>query len=185
MTRMIPSGANGRTIAIIAVACILLIALVLATSGGLSTSSPSPAPTTAPATVAAPITGVVSAQVRHLSGHTWEFRYTIRDTGTTPIAGFQINGQTANLFALAAKPAWPVFGAGICKGKYPGVLAYWSTGNGAGPIQPGKSGHFSFRVNTSGTRSLRYSLSFGPSAPYFGSIEGPKPSSLRASGPCR
>lgn len=182
---MLPRGTNGRTIAVIVIACVLLLALVFATSGGLSSSStPSAQPTSAPA-VTVPIKGSVSVRRRHLSGHTWEFSYTVHDTGTSPIAGFQINGQPANLFAVRAKPGWPVFGSGICHGKYPGVLVYWSTGAGPGPIQPGKTGRFSFKVNTSGSLPLRYSLSFGANPPLFGTTEGPAPSSRRASGPCR
>lgn len=183
---MILHGTNGRTIAVIVIACLLLVALVFATSGGHSNSSTvSPPPTTSSPAIAASIKGSVAARVHRLSGHAWEFRYTIRDTGTSPIAGFQINGQTANLYAVTATPRWPVFGSGICHGKYPGVLVYWSTGAGIGPIQPGKIGTFSFRVSTSGSRALRYSLSFGAAPPLFGMTEGPAPSSRPTHGSCR
>lgn len=182
---MIPHGTNARTIAVIVIACLLLLALVLATSGGLSGSSTPTSGPASPPTVSIPIKGSVTTRVRRISRHVWEYRYTIHDTGTSPIGGFQINGQTANLYAVSASPRWPAFGSGICHGKYPGVLVYWSTGAGAGPIQPGNSGHFSFKADTSGSRHLRYSLSFAANAPFFGTTEGPAPSSLRARGPCR
>lgn len=182
---MIPRGTNGRTIAVIVIACVLLLALVLATSGGLSSSSTPSSPPTSPPAATVSVKGDVTARVKRISRHAWEYRYTVHDTGASPIAGFQINGQAANLYAVSASPRWPVFGSGICHGKYPGVLVYWSTGAGAGPIQPGKTGHFSFRVDTSGSRALRYSLSFGANAPFFGTAEGPAPSSLPARGACR
>lgn len=180
---MIPRGTNGRTIAVIVIACLLLLALVFATSG-LSGSSTPPSQSTSIPTVA-PIRGAVAAWVKHISGHVWEYHYIVQDTGTSPIGGFQINGQAANLYAIRESPHWPVFGSGICHGKYPGVLVYWSTGSGIGPIQPGKSARFSFKVATSGSRTLRYSLSFGAGPPFFGTTQGPAPSSLPAHGACR
>ncbi len=173
-----------RTIGVILVACLLLLGLVLATSNGLSNSAPSGAPTSPPAATP-PLKGAVSAQVHHVSGHIWVFRYTVRNTGTSPIGGFQLNGQAANLYHVRERPSWPVFGNGICGGKYPGVLVYWSTGGGSGPIAPGKAGHFSFKVNTTGSVPLRYSLSFGASAPLFGTVAGPVPSKLPTNGTCR
>jgi hypothetical protein len=182
---MIPHGTNGRTIAVIVIACVLLLALVLATNGGLSGSATPTSQPTPPPAVTVPVKGNVTTRVHHISRHVWEYRYTIRDSGTSAIGGFQINGRRANLYAVSASPRWPVFGSGICHGKYPGVLVYWSTGGGAGPIEPGKTGHFSFRVETSGSRRLRYSLSFGSDAPFFGTVEGPAPSSRPARGSCR
>lgn len=177
-------SANPRTVAIILVACLLLLGLVLATNKGLSSSAPPAAPPPPPPTSSVPLRGSVQVQVRHLSAHTWEFRYVVRNTGTSPIGGFQLNGSSANLYAVSAHPSWPVFGSGICRGHYPGVLAYWSTGGGSGPIEPGKAGRFSFKVNTSGSSRLKYSLSFGASAPLFGTIAGPSPSKLPVTGSC-
>lgn len=182
-----------RLIAAIIIGAAILVAIILGT-GTVTFSSPSgvasvtvpPVPTTAATT--APAAGAVKGEVRvsvqHLSGTTYHFAYTVRDTGSTPIAGFQINGSRANLFHVKS-PGWNAFGNGICNGKNAGLLVYWSTSSGAAnQLNPGKSAQFSFDVNTTGPIKSTYALSYGTATATFGSTQGPAPSSLPTSGPC-
>ncbi len=182
-----------RLIAAIIIAAAILIAIIAA-MGTVTFSSPNsvasvtvaPATTTPPTTVPASgsVKGSVAVTVRHRSGHTYQFRYTIRDTGSTPIAGFQVNGPKSNLFHLIG-PGWHAFGSGVCNGNNPDLLVYWSTTNGAAnQIQPGKSAHFGFDVNTTGQISDTYAISYGTSTAQFGHTQGPAASDLPASGPC-
>lgn len=148
-----------------------------------ATTGPTAAPPTA-APASGSVKGSVSVTVRRLSGHTYQFRYTIRDTGSTPIAGFQINGPRANLFHLVG-PGWHAFGSGVCNGNNPNLLVYWSTNAAAGnQIPPGKSAHFGFEVNTTGQIGATYAISYGTAAAQFGHTQAPAASSLPASGPC-
>lgn len=122
--------------------------------------------------------------VQHLSGHTYKFQYTVHDTGSTPIAGFQINGPKANLFHLAG-PGWHPFGSGVCNGNNPNLLVYWSTTTGAAnQISPGKTARFSFEVNTTGQIGATYAVSYSTSAAQFGHTQGPAGSTLPTTGPC-
>ncbi|MDQ2743571.1 MAG: hypothetical protein M3Z66_14940 [Chloroflexota bacterium] len=175
-----------RTIVIAVLAVALLFLVVVATDNGSGTL-PSPPSTLQPAPVPTEaVAGLVSTRIHHLSHATWEYQYLVHNTGTTTIAGFQINGRRANLFDLAERPHWLPFGSGVCGGSPSGILIYWSIGPGsASIIPPGATGHFSFRVNTSGTVSLLYALSSGQFHPQFGTVSGPAPSLLPAMGPCR
>ena len=183
-----------RLVAIALVAGAVLLALVIATGGastGPSSSSAPPVPTAAPASptqapATGPVKGTVQVQARHLRGSTWQFVYTVRNTGTVPIAGFQLNAPRSNLFNIRGKVDWTFFGGGVCGGPQPTVLIYWSTGAGPSKTIPPKGfGQFSFQVNTSGTGPVGYSLSYGTSTPLFGTVQGPRPSNLKAGGPCR
>ncbi|MGI8825707.1 MAG: hypothetical protein ACR2JC_08685 [Chloroflexota bacterium] len=177
---------NRRLIAVGLAAAAILIALVLATGGGFSGSnSPQTSPTSPPAPTSArtaqDVSGVVSVQVRHVTQHGYSFVYIVDNRGRVPIAGFQINGGRANLFHVRGPRAWNAFGAGVCGGRYPNVLVYWSTGSS--PLMPGHSAKFSFLVNTGGVSPLLYSLSQGQSV-LFGHARGPRPSSLPSLGRC-
>lgn len=185
-----------RLIVVALIAAALLLALVIAmggttlpspTSGAITTPPTSaPAPTSAPQTQpAGAVKGTVTATAQHLSGHTWRFRYVVHNTGKVPIAGFEINTATSNLFNIKG-PAWNVFGSGVCKGNNPGLLVYWSTNSGATDhIAPDGTASFSFEVNTTGPTSAGYSLSYGTAAPQFGQTKVPEGSSLPATGPCK
>jgi hypothetical protein len=186
-----------RLVAAIIIGAAILIAII-AGMGTVTFSSPgsvasvtvAPA-TTAPTTTAptaAPATGNVKGSVavvvRHLSGHTYQFRYTVRDTGRTPIGGFQINGPKSNLYHLV-DPGWHAFGAGVCNGHDPNLLVYWSTSqDAANLIRPGKSARFGYDVNTSGQTAATYAISYGTAAAQFGRTQAPAASTLPASGPC-
>jgi len=109
----------------------------------------------------------------------------VHNTGKVPIAGFQLNAAPPNLFHVSSRSGWGLFGSGVCNGNQQGVLIYWSTGAAlASGIQPGKSGQFGFTVNTTAPVAGHYALSYGPSAPQFGDVTVPAPSSLPTSGPC-
>ncbi|GAC1511255.1 MAG: hypothetical protein NVS2B16_12430 [Chloroflexota bacterium] len=123
----------------------------------------------------------VSVAVQRGRAHTYTFVYLVRNQGHLPIGGFQINGQAANLFHIHGPAGWNAFGAGVCKGNYPGVLIYWSTGVGGIPSK--QSQRFTFSVNTGGVMSRQYSLSQGQSV-LFAHALGPQPSTLPASGAC-
>lgn len=180
-----------RLIVIAVLATAILLALVIA-MGGTSIPTPGaagaitsiPAPTVAPAVSMAPnpVRGVVTVTSTHLRGQTWRFRYTVRATGKTPIGGFQLNGNSANLFNIVG-PHWSFYGSGVCGQRHPGLLIYWSTSTT--PIQPRHAAHFGFDVNTTRVSSTSYSLSFGASAPQSGTTRAPAPSALRATGPCQ
>lgn len=181
---------NTRLIAIVLLAGAVLVAVVIATGGTNSTSSPGP--TSGPATPVAQSTGpvlqiqgAVTVSVRHLAGHTWEFWYRVRNTGRVPLAGFEISSATANLFHIRGRSGWSYYGSGVCGGQHPGVLIYWSTST-ASPriVKPGHRAHFIFDVNTSGPTQVRYSLSWDSAAPQFGTVQGPAGSVLKASGKC-
>jgi hypothetical protein len=185
-----------RLIVVALVAAAILLALVIAmggttlpspTAGAITsppTSAPSAAPTGGPTQPSGAVKGTVTVSVRHVSRHTWHFIYAVRNAGKVPIAGFELNAASSNLFHIKG-PAWNVFGSGVCKGNNPGLLVYWSTTSGAtNHISPGHSARFSFDVNTSGPISMAYSLSYGTSAPQFGQTKGPAGSTLPASGPC-
>lgn len=186
-----------RLIAAIIIGAAILIAIIVG-MGTVTFSSPGsvasvtvapattaptkPTPTAAPATGS--VKGSVAVAIRHLSGHTYQYRYTVRDTGTTPIAGFQINGPKANLFHLVSH-GWHAFGSGICNGNNPNLLVYWSTTAAAGnQIPPGKSAQFGFDVNTTGQAGTTYAVSYGTAAAQFGRTQAPAASTLPASGPC-
>jgi hypothetical protein len=183
-----------RLIAAIIIAAAILFAVIIG-MGTVTFSSPGSVgsvtvpPQTAIAPTAAPpqgsVQGTVSVSVQRLSGHTFRFRYTVRDTGRTPIAGFQLNGAKANLFHLV-DPGWNPFGSGVCNGNNGTLLIYWSTSTGAAnQIAPGHSAHFGFDVNTTGQSSATYAVSYAKAAAQFGSTKGPAGSSLPASGPCK
>jgi hypothetical protein len=190
---------NRRLVVIAILAGAILLALIIATGGGFQSpqSSPAPAgnpapannpPTTAPAPQAASgtIQGTVSVQTSHLSGHAWQFIYTVRDTGKDPIAGFQINGPIANLYDISRPSGWTVYGSGVCHGQNGGILVYWSVGPGnTNNINPGKSVRFGYKVNTTGTTRVVYSLSYQSDTPLFSSTTGPSASTLPASGSCK
>jgi hypothetical protein len=172
----------------------VLVAVVLATGGGIfgsgssgpSTSSQGPGPTATAPSSRDVVQGRVSVSVKHLQATLWLFAYTIADTGKTPIGGFQINGPRANVFGATGRPGWAVFGGGVCKGNYPNMLVYWSTGsNIATEIKPGQTVAFHYEVNTTGTIKRLYSLSWDGATAQFGQIDGPAPSSLPPSGPCK
>jgi hypothetical protein len=175
---------------------VLLIVLVLATgTGDLFGGGGSSAPPSGSGTSGAPpppsgtkeaVHGQVSVAAIHLSGHLWRFTYTIHDVGKTPIGGFQLNGPSANLSLVNGRAGWAIFGAGVCHGKFPNMLVYWSTGPGsATEIKPSDTVRFSFEVNTMGTSKRLYSLSWGQAGAQFAEITGPAPSNFPASGRCK
>jgi hypothetical protein len=187
-------------IAAIIIAAALLIAIVIG-MGTVTFSSPGnlssvtvapalapsatggPAPTAPPARGA--VKGAVTVSVTHLKGSTYRFTYTVHDTGKTPIAGFQINGPQANLFHLV-NSGWGVFGSGVCGGKHPDLLVYWSTSDAAtNQIKPGKTRTFGFDVNTSGQIAGTYAVSYGTAAAQFGQTKRPAGSTLPTTGPCQ
>lgn len=182
-----------RLVVVAVIAAAILFAIVIAT-GRQTLSSPNNAPSvTQSAATAAPaptssvaVKGAVTVAVHHLKGHTWRFRYTVRATGKTPIAGFQLSGSTARLFHVVG-PAWNYYGTGLCKQIGPaGLLIYWSTNTAAGGlISPGKSKVFGFDANTSGPATISYSVSYGTAAPQFGHIQAPASSTLKPSVPCK
>ncbi|HZU12426.1 MAG TPA: hypothetical protein VFB58_06270 [Chloroflexota bacterium] len=179
-----------RLIVVALIAAAVLFGLVIA-MGGVTITSPSsiavvtvlPTPKTAPPTTqpTGQVKGRVTLSVQRLAAGTWRFRYTVHDTGTLPIAGFQVNGPTANLYHIV-NPGWIFFGSGVCGQKHPGLLIYWSTNST--PIEPGKAATFGFDVKTRGTIHAIYSVSYGTSAPEFGSTRGPAASSIPAAGSC-
>jgi hypothetical protein len=121
-----------------------------------------------------------------MSGHTWRFVYVVRNIGSVPIAGLQLNGPAANLFHIANPPGWTYYGSGTCSHSAPGVLIYWSTGATAKTmIAPHKSARFSFDANTAGPTTELYSLSFGSAHPLFGHLQAPAASRLPAPQTCR
>jgi hypothetical protein len=195
MDETLPSKRRLIAVAIISVAILLVIVLL---TGNQTLSSPSGAaqitalPPTYPPAASTPapssgkVQGAVSVAATHLSGHTWRFRYTVRATGKTPIAGFQLSGPTAHLFRVTG-PGWNFYGNGVCGSSGPsGLLIYWSTGQ-ASPdvIRPGTSATFGFEVNTSGPATASYAISYGTSTPSFGQIRGPATSSLPVTGLCK
>jgi hypothetical protein len=132
------------------------------------------------------VQGQVSVSAKRLQATLWRFVYTVRDTGKTPIGGFQLNGPQANLFGVSGRPGWTTFGAGVCKGNYPNMLVYWSTGsNIRTEIKPGQTVTFRYEVNGTGTIKRLYSLSWDGATAHFGQIDGPAPSNLPAAGPCK
>jgi len=183
---------NPRLIAIALLAGLILLALVIATGGGFSSPASSPPPPPAAPVAQAPtvpagghMRGTVTLSVHHLNGRTWRFQYTVRNTGTVPIAGFEINAPRSNLFHITGEGGWGYYGEGVCAGHYPGVLIYWSTGvTGPSLIEPKGTGHFGFDVNMTGSASASYSLSWTSFA-IFGTTPAPTGSSLAASAPCR
>ena len=185
-----------RLIVVAVLAGAILLALVLASGGGTSlpgsgSSEPTAAvPTAVISTATAapaenPVQGLVTVSYKHLKGHTWRFLYTVRNTGKTAIAGFQLNGPRANLFHIKGS-GWNYFGSGVCGGNNPGLLIYWST-NSAAPdvIRQGQSRQFGFDVNAGTPVTSVYSLSYGTARPQFGKVQAPSGSSLNASGSCR
>jgi hypothetical protein len=105
--------------------------------------------------------------------------------GRTPLAGFELNAPPARLFTIRSQPRWDVFGSGVCGGKYPGLLVYWSATPHEPAIAPGHSGTFSFKVNTAGAGSMLYAISYARSRPVYGRTNGPLPSALPPSESCR
>lgn len=182
---------NGRLLAIALLALVMLAALVIATGGGLSSPGSSPSPVASPVAevpTAPPggrVQGSVTVTMQHLGGSAWRFVYTARNIGNVPIAGLQLNAPRSNLFHVHGKSGWSYFGSGVCGGKFPGMLIYWSTGSTSPDvIGPKQTGQFGFTVNTSGVASVGYSLSWGSAHPFFGTTRGPAASSLRASAAC-
>lgn len=182
---------NPRLVAIALLAGLILLALVVATGGGFpgqGTSGPPPPPVAQePPTVPAggQMHGAVTISLHHLGGHTWRFLYVVRNTGSVPIAGFQINAPRSNLFHITGMSGWSYYGSGVCGGNYQGVLIYWSTGPvGPTPIAPKGNAHFGFDVNTTGNVSAEYSLSWTNFAT-FGTTRAPAASSLPPSGSCK
>jgi hypothetical protein len=127
----------------------------------------------------------VTVKVDHVSRTTWQFIYSVKNTGTVPIAGFELTDPLANLYHVRGRTGWAYYGGGVCGGNHPGVLIYWSTGANSGyELPPSRTMHFRFAVNTTGTAVLHYSLSWGSAAPQFGTILGPAASSMPTTGPC-
>lgn len=188
---MVPATPNyPRLITTVLIALVLLLLMLWATGGGFQSAPPppTPQPTALPTTNVNPIhvSGHVTASAAHVAGSTWRFIYTVRDNGTSPIAGFQLNGPIAHLGAVHGPRGWLAFGGGICQQKYPGILAYWSVNSAsARVIHPGQSAVFSFLAATPGTGQDGYSLSWGNAAPQFGKIVGPAESTLPAPAACK
>ena len=182
-----------RLVGTVVLPAAILIVLLLASGNNFFSGESTPAaPVSENATAGVPptsaagrIQAMVSVAIHPLGGQTYRYTYTVRNVGKVPIAGFQINGQRANLFAIRGVSRWSRFGNGVCGEKYPGVLVYWSTGS-ASPtvIRPGKTGRFGFDVNTRGHAADVYSLAYGQATPQFGTIAAPAPSTLPVSGPC-
>lgn len=190
-----PAANNRRLIAAALLAVALLLGLIVSTGGGIpgfgsSNTSPANAPVndaTAPAVapVSGHVNGDVTVKATHLGGAVWRFLYTINNRGSTPIAGFQINGPTANLYQRVGQQGWSSFGSGVCGRRLPGILIYWSTTTSSPTvIAPKQSGQFGFTVNTGGLVPVGYSLSWGSAAPEFGNTRGPAASSLPTRGSC-
>ena len=106
-----------RAVVVVILAVLVLLGLALATGtnpfAGLSSPSQAPAPTAPPPVPTegndVKLRGRVTVRVKRLNPTTWLFAYTLRNAGTAPIAGFQLNGPTANLFHVRANPAWQFF----------------------------------------------------------------------------
>ncbi len=191
-----PAANNRRLIAAALLAVALLLGLIVSTGGGIpgfssSNTSPANAPPVNDATTpaATPVSGHVNGDVTvkatHLGGTVWRFLYTIHNRGNTPIAGFQINGPTANLYHRVSRQGWSSFGSGVCGRRLPGMLIYWSTTTSSPTvIAPKQSSQFGFTVNTSGVVPVGYSLSWSSAAPEFGNTRGPAASTLPTSGSC-
>lgn len=191
-----PAANNRRLIAAALLAVALLLGLIVSTGGGIpgfssSNTSPANAPPVNDATTpaATPVSGHVNGDVTvkatHLGGTVWRFLYTIHNRGNTPIAGFQINGPTANLYHRVSRQGWSSFGSGVCGRRLPGMLIYWSTTTSSPTvIAPKQSSRFGFTVNTSGVVPVGYSLSWSSAAPEFGNTRGPAASTLPTSGSC-
>lgn len=172
---------GSRTAIVAALAVLALVAVFFAAGGrGPSTAtSPTAAPPTAPTPAKGTVRGTLTVRIRHLKRSTVRFTYIIRNTGRTPIAGLQLNGEAAPLYAISTRPQWNSFGAGVCRGKPAGVLIYWSTGaSSRTTIPPGASARFSFTTRTTGTTEDGYSLSWDDARPQFGQITGPAASTL-------
>ncbi len=191
-----PAGNNRRLVAAALLAVALLFGLIVTTGGGIpgfgsSNTSPSSAPpvndATAPAVapVSGQVNGDVTVKATHRGGTVWQFLYTIYNRGNTPIAGFQINGPTANLYHRVSRQGWSSFGSGVCGRRLPGILIYWSTTTSSPTvIAPKQRRQFGFTVKTSGVAPVGYSLSWGSAAPEFGNTRGPAASTLPTSGSC-
>ena len=191
-----PAANNRRLIAAALLAVALLLGLIVSTGGGIpgfgssNTSPANPPPvndatTPAVAPVSGHVNGDVTVKAAHLGGAVWRFLYTIHNRGNTPLAGFQINGPTANLYHRVGRQGWSSFGSGVCGRRLPGILIYWSTTTSSPTvIAPKQSGQFGFTVNTSGIAPVGYSLSWGSVAPEFGNTRGPAASTFPTSGSC-
>lgn len=198
MTSGQAAGKNRRLLVSAVLPAVLLIGLVLASGGNPFGGGDNGPPTAAPsvnatpaaiATTTSPVTGVVkgsvTVSVHKVKADTYVFTYTVHDTGSTPIAGFQLNGQSANLFALGGPAAWSRFGSGVCGGKYPGVLIYWSTNSASHSVmQAGSRATFRYKVRTTGETAATYSLSYGNARPQFGIVRIPAPSTRPVPGVC-
>jgi hypothetical protein len=172
-----------RLIAILFLALAIVLAVYVAST---STGSSSPSTGAIP-TRSSPVSirGLVSVKVKHLRKHIWRFAYTIRNTGTAPIDGFQINALRSNLFHVTNRFGWGLYGSGICRGNHDGVLVYWSTStSGTDAVLPKRSAKFAFSVNTRSVKQAGYSLSGGSAAPIFGKVAAPARSSMPTTGPC-
>lgn len=160
----------------------ILFAAVLATGVGPLPSSTSGVPNAGtpapPAATGSQVFGSVASNTRHLGGHTWMFSYTVKNTGRLPITAFQVNGARAHLFDAVAPAGWKATGPGVCGGRPSRVLIFWSTTEPAAQLRSNATAHFSFRVNTRGTRLLTYFLSWRTALPSTGRTQGPAGSSL-------
>lgn len=186
-------GSRTRLIVILLIALALLLAVAVSIGGGSSSTSPGTAIQTGGPIVTAPVVqistqhvgGHVSVQVKHLGIQSWRFVYAVRNTGPIPIAGFQIDSGRSHLFNLRQPAGWAAYGAGVCGGRHPGILVYWSTtASGLHTIPSNATRHFSFLVRTARTRKARYSVSWRSAQPDFGQIRIPAPSSLPPGVPC-
>ena len=174
---------------------VLLVALVIATGGGniFGGSSSNPPQVQGPGTIQPTpvparesVQGSVTAAAAHIKGRLWRFTYNIHNTGRTPIAGFQINGPRTNLSVITGRKGWAIFGAGVCGGRFPNMLVYWSTGPGSPTeIKAGETVTFSFDAATTGTARRLYSLSWSQAAAQFAQVTGPAESNLPAPGRCK
>lgn len=179
---------NIRNLVAVILALGILGGIVWATGGNRRYGTAAPTPTVAPVaeptatTPPAAIHGDVTVSVTHLSGHTLRFRYVVHDVGSSPIAGFQLSGNPANLFHIVTPTGWGYMGS-YCGQRQGGVLIYWSAPT-ARAITHGHSAAFGFDVNTDGTTNLQYSLAWENAVPQFSPVRGPLGSTLPASGPC-
>jgi hypothetical protein len=181
------TGESRRTVAIGLLALVIVAGLFIASGWSLpsfgtgsTAGGASPTPVTQPTFgPSASIEGRVTVHIKKLGGTARRFSYTIKNSGNVPIAGLQINGATANLYAISTRRLWNFFGSGVCHRGPAGILIYWSTGlNSPTVIKPGAQLTLSFDTRTRGTTEDGYSLSWANAAPQFGRVLGPKGSSL-------
>ena len=172
-----------RAIWVALVALVIVIGIFVA-GGGKLPGSGSKNATTTPSSHGV-IHGKLTAKAVHLRGDIWAFNYKILNTGTVPIAGFQLNGPKSNLYAVTSRKLWNSFGSGICQRRLAGILVYWSTGlSSSSVVQPGDTITLSFKTRTHGTHKDVYSLSWDGASPQFGKVLAPAASSLPVTQVC-